>query len=314
MNNSMPESTTDAISFNAVHKTFGDITALEDVTFTAPHGSVTVLLGPNGAGKTTTVRLTTGALLADHGDIRILGLSPLDDGDEVRSRVGVVAPKPAFYDQLTGWENLQFAATIFEATEESAMAAAERFGIDHALKQEVGGYSTGMRTRLALARAVVHDPQVLMLDEPTAGLDPESARAVLDLIKEMAGRGRTIVMCTHLLHEAEGIADQVVLMDTGSVRAAGRPQDLARSYMENPIVIIDAEDRDGLEIIRELDGVLSMERTGAARVTVDSTDRIPDIVIELVKRGVRPTRIEPLSPTLEDLYFEMQRSHRESLQ
>jgi ABC-2 type transport system ATP-binding protein len=128
----------------------------------------------------------------------------------------------------------------------------------------------------------------------------------------MAGRGRTIVMCTHLLHEAEGIADQVVLMDNGSVRAAGRPQDLARSYMENPIVIIDAEDREGLGTIVELDGVLSIEQTGAARVTVDSTDRIPDIVVELVKRGVRPTRVEPLSPTLEDLYFEMQRKHRET--
>jgi ABC-2 type transport system ATP-binding protein len=314
MNNSMPDPIPDAISFNAVHKSFGDITALEDVTFRAPYGSVTVLLGPNGAGKTTTVRLTTGALLADHGAIEVLGLSPLDDGDEVRSRVGVVAPKPAFYDQLTGWENLQFAATIFQASEANARAAAERFRIDHALQQEVGGYSTGMRTRLALARAVVHDPEVLMLDEPTAGLDPESARAVLDLIKEMAGRGRTIVMCTHLLHEAEGIADQVVLMDNGSVRAAGRPQDLTRSYMENPIVIIDAEDREGLGFIAELDGVLSLDQTGAARVTVDSTDRIPDIVVELVKRGVRPTRVEPLSPTLEDLYFEMQRKHREMSQ
>lgn len=312
MNNAMPDSISDAIAFNTVRKTFGKITALEDITFRAPHGSVTVLLGPNGAGKTTTVRLTTGALLPDSGDITVLGLSPTDDGDEVRARVGVVAPKPAFYDQLTGWENLQFAATIFESTEANARAAAERFGIDHALTQEVGGYSTGMRTRLALARAVVHDPEVLMLDEPTAGLDPESARAVLELIKEMAGRGRTIVMCTHLLHEAEGIADQVVLMDNGSVRAAGRPQDLARSYMENPIVVIDAEERDALDIISSLDGVLAIELSGAARVTVDSTDRIPDIVIELVKRGVRPTRVEPLTPTLEDLYFEMQKAHRGS--
>lgn len=312
MNKSMPESIPDAISFNAVHKTFGEVTALDDITFTAPYGSVTVLLGPNGAGKTTTVRLTTGALLPDSGTVRVLGLSPDEDGDDVRSRVGVVAPKPAFYDQLTGWENLQFAATIFESTESEARSAAERFGIDDALQQEVGGYSTGMRTRLALARAVVHDPEVLMLDEPTAGLDPESARAVLELIKEMAGRGRTIVMCTHLLHEAEGIADQVVLMNNGSVRAAGKPQDLARSYMEHPIVIIDAEDRDSIGFIASLDGVLAFEQHGAARVTVDSTDRVPDIVIELVKRGVRPTRVEPLSPTLEDLYFEMQRAHRES--
>ncbi len=170
-----------AVQFGNVSKRFGDVTALDDVSFHAPLGSVTVLLGPNGAGKTTTVRLTTGAVLPNFGGIQVLGLNPLHDGDEIRSRVGVVPPKPAFYDMLSGWENLQFAATIFGSTEAAARSAAERFGIDHALGQEVGGYSTGMRTRLALARAVIHDPEVLMLDEPTAGLDPESAKAVLDL-------------------------------------------------------------------------------------------------------------------------------------
>jgi len=303
---------TDAITFSSVHKSFGEVTALESVDFVAPIGAVTVLLGPNGAGKTTTVRLTTGALVADFGAISVLGLNPLEHGDEVRSRVGVVPPKPAFYDQLSGWENLQFAATVFESDEANALAAAERFGIDHALGQEVGGYSTGMKTRLALARAVIHDPEVLMLDEPTAGLDPESARAVLDLIKEMAGKGSTIVMCTHLLHEAEGIADQVILMDEGSVRTAGRPKDLARRYMANPVVILDAEEPSNLSMVAELDGVLGVAFADSVHVTIDSLDRVPDIVIELVKRGVRPTRVEPVTPTLEDLYFEMQRSHRES--
>ncbi|MEE8456573.1 MAG: ABC transporter ATP-binding protein [Acidimicrobiia bacterium] len=301
-----------AISFSSVRKTFGEVTALNGVDFSAPAGSVTVLLGPNGAGKTTTVRLTTGAMIPDFGAIRVLGLDPLTDGDEVRARVGVVPPKPAFYDQISGWDNLQFAATIFGADESEARRAAEQFGIVHALSQDVGGYSTGMRTRLALARAVLHDPEVLMLDEPTAGLDPESARAVLDLITEMAGRGRTIVMCTHLLHEAEGIADQVVLLENGKVRASGPPRALARRYMPDPIVIIDAEDRSMLELISELDGVLAVRDEGAFHITLDSTDRIPDLVIELVKRGVRPTRVEPLEPTLEDLYFEMQRAHRET--
>ncbi len=301
-----------AIRFEDVSKAFGDVQALDAITFDAPAGAVTVLLGPNGAGKTTTVRLTTGAVVPNHGGIQVLGLNPLHDGDEIRSRVGVVPPKPAFYDQLTGWENLQFAATIFESDEASARSAAERFGIDHALGQEVGGYSTGMRTRLALARAVIHDPEVLMLDEPTAGLDPESAKAVLDLIREMAGRGRTIMMCTHLLHEAEGIADQVVLMDEGVVRAHGSPASLARQYMPDPIVILDAEDRDALEAVAQLDGVMATRWDGALHVTIDTEDRVPDIVVELVKRGVRLTRVDPISPTLEDLYFEMQRAHRET--
>jgi len=302
---------TPAISFSSVRKTFGDVTALDDVDISAPAGAVTVLLGPNGAGKTTTVRLTTGAMTPDSGAIKVLGLDPLTNGDGVRARVGVVPPKPAFYDQLSGRENLAFAATIFEADESEANRAAARFGIDHALDQDVGGYSTGMRTRLALARAVLHDPEVLMLDEPTAGLDPESARSVLDLIAEMAGRGRTIVMCTHLLHEAEGIADHLVLLEDGAVRTSGDPKTLTRRYMPDPIVIIDAEDTESLRFISELDGVLDIRYDGALHVTLDSVDRVPDMVIEAVKRGVRPTRVEPLMPTLEDLYFEMQRTHRE---
>ncbi len=309
----MNESMVPAIEFRRVTKLFGAVRAVSDLEFVAPTGSVTVLLGPNGAGKTTTVRLTTGALTADAGTVRVLGLDPSDDeqGQEIRSRCGVVPPKPAFYDQLTGWENLEFAAEIFEAEPEDARDAAARFGIDHALDQEVGGYSTGMRTRLALARSVIHDPDVLLLDEPTAGLDPESSRAVLDLIRDLAGRGRTIVMCTHLLHEAEGIADQVVLMDDGTARAAGHPDELAAAYMPEPIVVFDAEDRSVLELLADLDGVTSIHRNGSVQVTLDDLARLPDMVTMLVGAGARLTRVERVIPTLEELYFRMQRAHKD---
>ena len=299
-----------AIRFGSVSKTFGSVRAVESLTFSAPAGAVTVLLGPNGAGKTTTVRLTTGALVADRGDIEVLGLHPKVDGDEVRRRVGIVPPKPAFYDQLTGWENLRFAARIFESDETAALDAAERFSIQDALLQEVGGYSTGMRTRLALARAVIHDPEVLLLDEPTAGLDPESSRNVLDLIRELAGRGRTIVLCTHLLHEAEGIADQLVLMNNGHAQAAGAPQDLASKYLAQPVVLLDAENRDALSALGHEEGVVSVSWNGSVQVTLDDLNRLPDLVTRLVNDGARITRVEPIGATLEELYFEMQRTHR----
>jgi len=298
-----------AIRFDAVTKTFGPIRAVESLDFVAPVGAVTVLLGPNGAGKTTTVRLTTGALKADRGSIEVLGLHPKIDGDEVRSRTGVVPPKPAFYDQLTGWENLKFASKIFAASESSALDAAERFDIADALQQEVGGYSTGMRTRLALARAVIHDPEVLLLDEPTAGLDPESARNVLALIRELATRGRSIVLCTHLLHEAEGIADHVVLMNKGHAQAAGPPRELASRYIPDPIVLFDAENRQALNQLADFDGVIDISWNGGVHATLKDLDRLPDLVSGLVEGGARLTRVEPLVPTLEELYFEMQRSH-----
>ena len=299
-----------AIHFGSVSKTFGSVRAVESLTFHAPAGAVTVLLGPNGAGKTTTVRLTTGALVADRGDIEVLGLHPKINGDEIRRRVGVVPPKPAFYDQLTGWDNLRFAAQIFGSGEAEAYSAAERFSIEDALLQQVGGYSTGMRTRLALARAVIHDPEVLLLDEPTAGLDPESSRSVLALIRELAGRGRTIVLCTHLLHEAEGIADQVVLMNKGHAQAAGAPSKLASEYLSEPVVILDAEDRSALAALDQAEGVISVSRNGAVQVTLDDLNRLPDLVTRLVHDGARLTRVEPVGTTLEALYFEMQRTHR----
>ena len=299
-----------AIRFAAVSKTFGSIRAVESLDFTAPVGAVTVLLGPNGAGKTTTIRLTTGAIKAERGSIEVLGLHPKIDGDEVRLRTGVVPPKPAFYDQLTGWENLKFAARIFAASETAALEAAERFQISDALEQEVGGYSTGMRTRLALARAVIHDPEVLLLDEPTAGLDPESARSVLGLIRELATKGRSIVLCTHLLHEAEGIADHVVLMNKGHAQAAGPPRDLASRYLPDPIVLFDAENRPALDQLATLDGVIDIRWNGGVHATLKDLDRLPDLVADLVQGGARLTRVEPLVPTLEELYFEMQRSHR----
>jgi ABC-2 type transport system ATP-binding protein len=301
-----------AIRFGTVSKTFGSVRAVESLTFAAPAGAVTVLLGPNGAGKTTTVRLTTGALVADRGDIEVLGLHPKINGDEVRRRVGIVPPKPAFYDQLTGWDNLRFAARIFGSDEGAALDAAERFSIEDALLQEVGGYSTGMRTRLALARAVIHDPEVLLLDEPTAGLDPESSRNVLELIRELAGLGRTIVLCTHLLHEAEGIADQLVLMNNGHAQAAGAPQDLAGEYLAEPVVVLDAQNRDALGALGAEEGVVSVSWNGSVQVTLDDLNRLPDLVTRLVNGGARITRVEPIGATLEELYFEMQRTHREA--
>jgi len=212
-------------------------------------------------------------------------------------------------------ENLRFAADMWELGASAPIAeAAERFGISQALDQNVGGYSTGMRTRLALARAILHDPTVLLLDEPTAGLDPESARAVLDLIRDMAGQGRTIVMCTHLLHEAEGIADQVVLMNEGHAWVAGPPDHLAETYWSDTRVHFDAEDRSTLASLADMEGVVAHTVNGHVTVELDKLDRLPDIVAHLVEGGARLTRVEPIQPTLEELYFEMQRHRRQEVE
>jgi len=298
-----------AVELRGIRRSFGKTVALADLSVTVPAGTVTVLLGPNGAGKTTAVRVSTGALRPERGTVRVLGLDPLADGTEIRRRCGVVPARPALYERLTGWDNLHYAADLFDVPEAETTdrieEASTRFGIRDALMKKVGGYSTGMRARLALARAVLHDPDLLLLDEPTAGLDPESARAVLNLIDEMAANGRTVVMCTHLLLEAEGLADQVVVMDRGAALVHGTPEELTDRFWPTTTVVLDAENRDSLDQVRQFDYVQAYSRNGTAIVELDASARVPELVDALVARGVRLTRVEPRRPSLEELYFEV---------
>lgn len=285
-------------------RSFGTVEALADFSLEVPPGTVTALLGPNGAGKTTTVRIITGGLHVSKGTVRVFGLDPIADGEAVRKRIGVVAAKPALYDRLSGYDNLLYPWELHGLKDRGLIErSAARFGIQDALGLRVAGYSTGMKTRLALARAVLHDPDLLLLDEPTAGLDPESSRAVLALIDEMAASGKTVLLCTHLLAEAEGIADQVVIMDHGRALVAGTPDELAKRYWPNMVVLLDAEDRDTLEEAKHFKGLVGFERNGQAIVQVASLTDVPDLIEHLRSRGVRLTRVEPHIPTLEDLYF-----------
>jgi ABC-2 type transport system ATP-binding protein len=298
------------ISAHGVVRCFGDTRAVDGLDLQIPTGSVTVLLGPNGAGKTTVVRLLTGALAPDSGEISVFGVTPSGpEGARVRRRCGVVPARPALYDRLSGYDNLRYAGELF-AVDVAALPdriehAATRFGIVDALGKRVGGYSTGMRARLALARAVLHQPDLLLLDEPTAGLDPESARAVLGLIDEMADEGNAVVMCTHLLLEAEGLADQVVVLDRGTTLVSGSPAELTEQFWPGTRVVLDAEDPALLDHVATLPFVRGYSRNGVATVDLAAGDAVPDLVDALVGAGARLTRVEPQTPSLEQLYFEI---------
>ena len=298
------------VQLDGVVKTFGTNRALDDLRLSVPGSQITVLLGPNGAGKTTAIRTITGAFSPDAGTVRVFGLDPGADGEEVRSRCGVVSAKPALYDRLSGLDNLRYSAELYGlgrggSVDVRIAEAAARFGIDAALQDQVGGYSTGMKTRLALARSVLHRPELLLYDEPTSGLDPESSHAVLDLIHEMTKDGSTVVMCTHLLLEAEGLADQVVVLQDGANLVDGSPDDLTRRYWPDAMVRLGADDPAALGRARATHaGVVGYERTDlTAVVRLDGPERVPDLVFSLTAAGARVTRVEPHEPTLEDLYF-----------
>ncbi|MCU1351122.1 MAG: daunorubicin resistance ATP-binding protein DrrA, partial [Acidimicrobiales bacterium] len=305
----MPDAPT--VELLGVSRSFGDNPALRELDLTVPAAKITVLLGPNGAGKTTAIRMITGALNPDAGSVRVFGQDPNADGEEVRRRCGVVSAKPSLYDRLSGFDNLAYAAELYglgrgDQAAGIIRASAARFGIDHALDQQAGGYSTGMKTRLALARSILHEPDLLLFDEPTSGLDPESSHAVLEMIREMTDEGRTVVMCTHLLLEAEGLADQVVVLEDGTDLIAGTPGELTRRYWPGTVVLIGAEDPESLARATEIPGVRSVEPgsvPGSVRLHLDDERRTPDVVLALAAGGARLTRVEPLQPSLEDLYF-----------
>jgi ABC-2 type transport system ATP-binding protein len=297
------------IELEGVVKRFGPNRALDGLDLRVPRGEITVLLGPNGAGKTTAIRMITGAFAPDAGTVRVFGVDPEVEGQSVRSRCGVVSAKPALYDRLSGCDNLRYSAELYglgrgAEVDARIREAAARFGIDAALDDQVGGYSTGMKTRLALSRSVLHQPELLLYDEPTSGLDPESSHAVLEMIHEMTDDGSTVVMCTHLLLEAEGLADQVVVLQDGVDVVSGSPSDLTKRFWPDAMVRLGAEDVVALDALADHEGVVGYDRSDhTAVVKLDSVDRIPDLVHALSRAGARVTRVEPHEPTLEDLYF-----------
>jgi ABC-2 type transport system ATP-binding protein len=294
-----------------VRRRFGEVDALAGLDLEVPANRITVLLGPNGAGKTTAIRMITGALDPHAGRVRTFGLDPSVHGEQVRRRCGVVSAKPALYDRLDGHANLAYSAELYglgrgDHIDRRIREAAARFGIEHALDKRVGGFSTGMKTRLALARSILHEPDLLLFDEPTSGLDPESSHAVLDMIREMTDDGRTVVMCTHLLLEAEGLADKVIVMEAGDDLVSGTPTELTRRFWPGTVVLVGAESAIDPTVLRTIPGIREVEPDtdpNQVRLHLDGDHRTPDVITALVANGIRLTRIEPVHPTLEDLYF-----------
>lgn len=309
MSNAATTSTTHALRLDHVSHSFGGKPALENLSLIAPLHQVTVLLGPNGAGKTTAIRCITGAIAPDAGNVVTLGCDPSDEAGHVRSRIGVLSAKPALYDRLSGYDNLVYAAELFglepRQTPDRIEFAAQMFGISSALSDLVGGYSTGMKTRLALARSILHDPELVLFDEPTSGLDPESSAAVLELIAAMPAAQRTVVMCTHLLSEAEGLADHVVMMDGGTQVCEGTPAGLTHRFFPRDIVTIEVELPEHLDALRHAQGVNDLCQTDATTVDVElrSFADTAGVVTYLVNHGAHITSVRQQRPTLERLYF-----------
>jgi ABC-2 type transport system ATP-binding protein len=294
---------------------FGTEKALDGLSFEVDAGEVVALLGPNGAGKTTTVRLLNGILTPDAGSSRVLGLDPATDGDAVRARTGVMTEQSGLDERLTALENVVFVARMrglsSTAATKQAQELLERFGIADRANHRVQGFSTGQRKRVALARALLHQPDILFLDEPTAGLDPEATRDVLDLLATLAAdEGRTVLLCTHFLGEAGRLCQRMAVLHRGRLRAFGRPDDLAARIWRGVPVELDLgapADERTLGALRNGRGVIGAQPTpSGARVDIEERAALPALVATLVQMEVPVFGAVPRPPTVEEIYFAIQ--------
>jgi len=307
-----------AIQTEKLTRLFGSLTAVDGVSLTVEAGEVFGVLGPNGAGKTTMVRLLNGVLAPSAGVCRVLGFNPATQGSEVRRRTGVLTESPALCERMSARENLRFFGTLYGVPEEKLPARAdamlEAFGLAERADDRVGGYSKGMKQRLALARSLLHEPEVLFLDEPTAALDPEAARRVTELIMEFSHQaGRTVFLCTHYLPEAQRLCDRVAVLNRGRLIATGALDELARTLWHGIWVDIECLAAPGpalLDAVRTLPGVTSARLDGEddARmsVQVEGEAQIPAVVRAIVECGGQVLRVNPREHTLEEVYFELQ--------
>jgi ABC-2 type transport system ATP-binding protein len=304
-----------AVSVRGLRKRYADVVAVDGLDLEIAAGECFGLLGPNGAGKTTTIEICEGLTAADDGEVVVLGKSWSTDEHELRERLGIQLQETQLAEKLTVLETVRLFRSFFErgrAVDEviALVQLEEKSG------GRVGKLSGGQKQRLAIACAIVGDPDLLFLDEPTTGLDPQSRRQIWQLVEEFKRTGRTILLTTHYMDEAERLCDRVAIVDHGQVIALGTPRDLIASLGAEQVVEFMLVNGDGAraldaEALHGLDGVRGVRRTGTDgdglwELRVAELHRtVPALLGELARRGLHLAQLRTHSATLEDVFVHL---------
>ena len=292
-----------AIEIDGLSKHFGDVVAVDDLDLTVEEGEIFGFLGPNGAGKSTTIDIVLDFVRPTSGSVSVLGHDTQEEGLAVRRKTGVLPDAYHVYDRLTGRQHLEFAVEVKDADDDPADLL-DRVGIADAADRKAGGYSKGMRQRLIMGIALVGDPDLLILDEPSTGLDPNGAREMREIIRAENDRGTTIFFSSHVMEQVEAVCDRVAIIDRGRLVAVDTIQGLreATEAGETLYVQTDAVEADTVERIRRIDGVIGAALDdGRIRVTVG--DRSKFRVLESIDDSVAPVRdFSVVTSSLGDLF------------
>jgi ABC-2 type transport system ATP-binding protein len=294
------------IEVRDLQKNYDDVQALRGVSFSVNAGEVFGLLGPNGAGKTTTIEILEGLRKRDSGHASVLGLDPQTGSDDFRQRVGAVLQATALPDKLRVGEALSLFASFYARHREPAELL-ERFQLEEKKNAFYSQLSGGQKQRLALALALVNDPELMFLDEPTAGLDPQARREIYSIIQELRAEKKTILLTTHYIEEADRLCDRVAIVDHGRVIATGTPEELRKRSGDRTRITLRLARPDGMGELRQLEGVSDVTEEDGSYVLQSS--RPPRTIVALVKQlensGNELQSLEMASPTLEDVFIEL---------
>ncbi len=299
------------IETHKLTRKFGNLVAVDNLTLSIPEGTVFGFLGPNGAGKTTTVRMLTALIAPTSGTANVIGHELGTDNRSIRRSVGILTETPGLYDRLSAEQNLIFFARLYDVPAQRAQEQAERYlrmlELWERRSDRVGGFSKGMRQKLAIARALLHEPRVIFLDEPTAGLDPEAARTVRDFIKELRSEGRTIFLTTHNLPEADELCDLIGVFRTQLLRV-DTPVNLRTGLFGRGTQVRVVGNASGwASTARSLSFVRQVtSQDDSLLVTLDNPDeQNPQLVQALVTAGAQIRFVEPIAHSLEEVYLEL---------
>ncbi len=300
-----------AIETDQLTRTFGTLTAVDHLTLSIPTGTVFGFLGPNGAGKTTTVRMLAALIAPTSGNATVAGHKLGAENQAIRRSVGILTETPGLYDRLSAFENLVFFGRLYDLDPSRAAQQAERYltelGLWERRNEKVGSFSKGMRQKLAIARALLHEPPVVFLDEPTSGLDPEAARTVLNFIKTLRAEGRTIVLTTHILPEADEMCDIICIFQTHLIRVDSPDRLRAGLFGQGVQVRLAGEAAGFVNTAKALPFVKdAMANGNILSVQLDDPDgHSPALVQALITGGAQIRTVETISHSLEEVYMEL---------
>jgi ABC-2 type transport system ATP-binding protein len=309
------------IQISSLSRRFGEKNAVDHLTLDVQAGEIFGFLGHNGAGKTTTIRLLNGILEPTSGQASVLGLDSQTDGPAVRAQTGVLTETPSLDERLTARDNLSFYADLYSVprleVSQRVNSLLTEFELAERADEKVGGYSKGMKQRLALARALLHKPKVLFLDEPTAALDPVATRHVHNLVENLARReGCTVFLCTHNLVEAQKLCDRLAVMEHGRLVALGTPSELTRQYVKRLDVELEVDPIQmdlALQTLHEVPQLVvspPKREKELLTMTLAGREAIPELLSVLVQKGLRVYRLAPQEANLEEVYFTLNGGNR----